>query len=125
VTNEELPGALASLREWLEARGFERSYELAPLGWLMLGWTKPTAWVRLTNDRGQWFLDMSRPELGEWFEAEIWRALFEADRPTDATLSEPQIANIARSVVPRLESLAEGNESLRLRLMQLRRSMVR
>lgn len=81
----ETPENVMALVASLEKHGFTRATQHIGSGFgdRSIELDRTPIVVRITSDRGQWFLELAHREWDEWFDADTWRACLEGSDPPD------------------------------------------
>jgi hypothetical protein len=115
----DMPAALADLVTWLAAHGFREAGSESSGGfgdrYLVLSGDELA--VRILSDRGQWFVDISRPGRTDWYGVELWRVCLHGDGGPVEPMSPDEQAEFVRA---EFDSLAEA---VRTRYREIRSCM--
>lgn len=81
----DMQDVVAAFVASLEANGFSRSDAQIGTGFgdRSVELEAATVVVRITSDRGQWFIELGHREWAEWFDPDVWRACLDDEHPPD------------------------------------------
>ena len=101
-----VPSEVRDLASALTAAGFGLSVEH---GSGVLEFAGPGCRVRVSADRGQWWIELARPPRIDWFDPDVWVACLD-DRPIDREPSS--LAEQCAFVLERWGEVAAASPSL-------------
>lgn len=106
----ETPESVTALLASFEKHGFTRATEHVGTGFgdRSIELDRTPVLVRITSDRGQWFVEVAHRDWDEWFDADVWRACLEDSDPPD----EPRPLDIQSAFLLRnLGRIAEAGRA--------------
>ena len=101
--------AAQELLDWLSSAGFAVAgddYSEAHFGNQVTDLFRNHSWVRLTRDRGQWWVEMgTRDPESDLFDPAVWWALLRSETEAGANLSIAADAETLKLVLPEIDRL--------------------